>query len=253
MAHVEGVDGMVAAQVQASTLTRPFSRLMVGRGMPTNVVLMGPPGAGKGTQAGTVARLVDVAHVASGDLLRDLIRQSSGLARQVRAYMDRGDLVPDDLTLAIVMARLAEPDCRNGFILDGFPRTVNQAQELDSRLTSKGRRLNRVIDLVVPEDVLLARLSGRWLCRDCHASYHVIFSPPTTPGVCDRCGGPLYQRADDTLETAQRRLEVYDNDTRPVLDYYRDKGILVAVPGDRSVGEVTEALRQAIVTPSDDL
>jgi len=181
---------------------------------------------------------------------------SSGRALRspdVREYMDRGDLVPDDLTLAIVMARLAEPDCANGFILDGFPRTVNQAQELDSRLASKARHIDRVIDLVVPEDVLLARLSGRWLCRDCHSSYHTVFSPPTTPGVCDRCGGPLYQRADDTLETAKRRLEVYDHDTRPVLDYYAAAGILVAVPGDRSVGEVTEALREAIVTPPDAL
>jgi adenylate kinase len=244
---------MVAAPAYASASTRSRSRLMVERGRPVNVVLMGPPGAGKGTQAGTVARLVNVAHVASGDLLRDLIKQNSGMARQVKAYMDRGELVPDDLTLAIVMARLAEPDCRNGFILDGFPRTVTQARELDRRLQSKGRHLDRVIDLVVPEDVLLARLSGRWLCRDCHSSYHVIFSPPTTPGVCDRCGGPLYQRADDTLETARRRLEVYDRDTRPVLEYYRAAGILVEVPGDRSVGEVTEALREAIVTQPDEL
>src|SRR5436190_4439934 len=170
MRHVTEEGGMVVAQAHASAWTRPSSRLMVERSMPTNVVLMGPPGAGKGTQAGTVARLVDVAHVASGDLLRDLIRQNSGIARQVRAYMDRGDLVPDDLTLAIVMARLAEPDCRHGFILDGFPRTVNQARELDSRLASKGRHIDRVIDLIVPEDVLLARLSGRWLCRDCHSS-----------------------------------------------------------------------------------
>ena len=110
-----------------------------------------------------------------------------------------------------------------------------------------------MIDLVVPNDVLLARLSGRWLCRDCHASYHTVFSPPTVPGICDRCGGPLYQREDDTLETAQRRLEVYDNETRPVLDYYRAAGILVEVPGDRSVGEVTEALREAILTPPEAL
>jgi len=226
---------------------------MVERGKPVNVVLMGPPGAGKGTQAGTVARLVDIAHVASGDLLREIIKQESELSQTLKSYMDRGELVPDELTLGIVMARLAEPDCQNGFILDGFPRTVAQAEALDERLGVDGRHLDRVINLVVPEDVLLARLSGRWLCRDCHTSYHVLFSPPTTPGVCDRCGGPLYQRADDTLETAQRRLEVYENDTRPVLDYYRTAGILVEVPGDRSVGEVSEALRAAIVTQPDDL
>lgn len=243
---------MVAAQRHASTLTRhsfkPMARLIVEVGRPVNVVLMGPPGAGKGTQAGTVARLVDVAHVASGDLLRDLIKQDTETARRVKSFMDRGELVPDELTLDVVMDRLGGPDAQNGFILDGFPRTVPQAQALDAKLARKGRRLDRVINLVVPEDVLLARLSGRWLCRDCHASYHTEFSPPTVPGVCDRCGGPLFQRPDDTLETARRRLEIYDHDTRPVLDYYRKAGILVDVPGDRSVREVTEALREAIVT-----
>ena len=214
-----------------------------------NVVLMGPPGAGKGTQAGTVARLVNVAHVASGDLLRNLIKQDTETARRVRSFMDRGELVPDELTLSVVMAELDSPDAGNGFILDGFPRTVAQAKALDERLADEGRHLDRVIDLVVPEEELLVRLSGRWLCRDCHASYHTVFSPPTVPGVCDRCGGPLYQREDDTLETAKRRLEVYDRETRPVLDYYRAAGILVDVPGDRSVGEVTEALREAIHTP----
>jgi adenylate kinase len=167
--------------------------------------------------------------------------------------MDRGELVPDELTLAVVMDRLAQPDAENGFILDGFPRTVAQAKALDERLAADGRHLDRVINLVVPDDVLLARLSGRWLCRDCHTSYHVLFSPPTTPGVCDRCGGPLYQRPDDTLETAQRRLEVYDQDTRPVLDYYRAAGILKVVAGDGSVGVVTETLREAIVAQPDRL
>jgi adenylate kinase len=221
---------------------------MVERDKPVNVVLMGPPGAGKGTQAGTVARLVDVAHVASGDLLREIIRQESELSETLKSFMDKGELVPDEITLGIVMARLSEPDCQNGFILDGFPRTVAQAKALDERLSADGRHLDRVINLVVPEDVLLARLSGRWLCRDCHTSYHILFSPPTVPGVCDRCGGPLYQRPDDTLETAKRRLEVYENDTRPVLEYYRQAGLLVEVPGDRSVGEVSELLREAIVT-----
>lgn len=238
---------MVAAQLQASTLTRASTSLVMERGERVNVVLMGPPGAGKGTQAGTVARLVNAAHVASGDLLRDLIKQQTDQARLVKSYMDRGELVPDDLTLAIVMARLDREDARGGFILDGFPRTVNQARALDEQLRRNGRGIDRVIDLVVPDDVLLARLSGRWLCEDCHASYHMVYSPPRVPGVCDRCGGRLYQRPDDTVQTARRRLEIYEDSTRPVLEYYRDKGILVEVPGDRSVGEVTEALREAIV------
>jgi adenylate kinase len=240
---------MVAAQLQASTLTRASTSLVMERGERVNVVLMGPPGAGKGTQAGTVARLVDAAHVASGDLLRDLIKQHTDQARLVKSYMDRGELVPDELTVAIVIERLDRDDARRGFILDGFPRNVNQARELDTQLEQSGRGIDRVIDLVVPDDVLLARLSGRWLCEECHASYHLVFSPPKVPGVCDRCGGKLYQRPDDTIQTARRRLEIYENTTRPVLEYYRSKGILVDVPGDRSVGEVTEALREAIVAP----
>ncbi len=244
---------MVAARAYASPTTRVSSKLMIERGMPVNVVLIGPPGAGKGTQAGTVARLVGIALVASGDLLREMIKSDSDEARSVKAYMDAGNLVPDGLTLSIVMARLDQPDAQKGFVLDGFPRTVPQAQALDERLAEDGRELDCVIDLVVPEDVLLARLSGRWLCENCHASYHVIFGPPKVAGICDRCGGKLYQRADDTLETAKRRLEVYERDTRPVLEYYRVAGRLVDVPGDRSVGEVTELLREAILTQHDEL
>jgi len=241
---------MGAARSWASTLTRSLtSEPNVERGNVVNVVLMGPPGAGKGTQAGTVASLVSVTHVASGDLLRELVKQDTDQAREVKAYMDRGELVPDELTLAIVMARLSEPDCENGFILDGFPRTVSQARALDEELAGTGRRIDRGINLVVPEDVLLGRLSGRWLCRDCHASYHAVFSPPTVAGVCDKCGGQLYQREDDTLETARRRLEVYERDTLPVLEYYRTTHDLVDVSGDGSVGEISEALREAIMTP----
>jgi len=185
--------------------------------------------------------------------LRDLIKQNTEQGRLIKSFVDRGELVPDELTLEIVMARLDAQDAQNGFILDGFPRTVTQARALDERLQGTGRTIDRVIDLVVPDDVLLARLSGRWLCEDCHASYHMVYSPPKVEGVCDRCGGKLYQRPDDTLETARRRLEIYEASTRPVLDYYRAKGLLVDVPGDRSVGEVTEALREAILTQREEL
>lgn len=245
---------MGAAQAEASTMTRSLtSELNSERGNVVDVVLIGPPGAGKGTQAGTVASLVGVAHVASGDLFRELVKQDTPRAHEVKAYMDRGELVPDELTLAIVIARLSEPDCEHGFILDGFPRTVAQARALDEGIAATGHHIDRVINLVVPEDVLLARLSGRRLCRNCHSSYHVVFSPPTVPGVCDRCGGTLYQRADDTLQTARRRLEVYEHDTLPVLEYYRATHDLVAVSGDGSMGEVSEALREAIMTPPADL
>ncbi|MDP8924444.1 MAG: adenylate kinase [Chloroflexota bacterium] len=207
-----------------------------------NVVLMGPPGAGKGTQAGTVADLVGITHVASGDLFREAVKNGTEFGRLAQSYMDRGELVPDDLTVGMVMARLQEPDCRHGFVLDGFPRTVNQARALDEKLDREGRRLDQVINLVVPEDVLLARLSGRWLCSSCHTSYHTLFSPPAQPGICDRCGGRLYQRVDDKEETARHRLAVYFDETAPVLEYYRQVGILGEVRGDRPVAEVTDAL-----------
>ncbi len=216
--------------------------VVVDRGGSVNVVLMGPPGAGKGTQAGTVADLVGITHVASGDLFREAVKNGTEFGRLAQSYMDRGELVPDDLTVGMVMARLQEPDCRHGFVLDGFPRTVNQARALDEKLDREGRRLDQVINLVVPEDVLLARLSGRWLCSSCHTSYHTLFSPPAQPGICDRCGGRLYQRVDDKEETARHRLAVYFDETAPVLEYYRQVGILGEVRGDRPVAEVTDAL-----------
>ncbi|MCC6176730.1 MAG: adenylate kinase [Chloroflexi bacterium] len=214
-----------------------------------NVVLMGPPGAGKGTQAGTVARLIGVAHVASGDLLREAVKNGTEYGRLAQAYMDRGDLVPDEITVAMVISRLHQPDGRNGFILDGFPRTVSQAKALDELLEQQGKRIDVVLNLVVPRAELLARLSGRWLCRNCHASYHMLLNPPASDGVCDRCGGELFQREDDKEETARHRLDVYDRDTRPVLEYYRSRGILHEVRGDRPVAEVTNGLCVAITAP----
>ncbi|HYU20080.1 MAG TPA: adenylate kinase [Chloroflexota bacterium] len=210
------------------------------------VVLIGPPGAGKGTQAGTVAELVGVAHVASGDLFREAVKSGSERGREVKAFMDRGELVPDELTVAMVMDRLRQPDCQRGFILDGFPRSLGQARALDEMLEREGRRIDRVINIQVPEVTLLARLSGRWLCRACHASYHTLYSPPAVEGVCDRCGGELYQRVDDREETARRRLEVYFMETVPVLEYYRGRGNLVEVDGDRSIEAVTRALCDAL-------
>ena len=195
-AQREGEDGMVAARADASAMTRPSSRLMVERGRPVNVVLMGPPGAGKGTQAGTVARLVDVAHVASGDLLREISKQERRSARQMKAFMDRGELVPDELTMADGDGAAGRAGLRQRLHPGRLPPDGGPGEDAGRAAgppTAAGS--SRVIDLVVPDEVLLARLSGRWLCRDCHASYHVVFSPPTVPGVCDRCGGPLYQRA----------------------------------------------------------
>ncbi len=217
------------------------------------VLLLGAPGAGKGTQARMLTELLGIPHVASGDLLREHRQQGTELGRTAQAYMDRGELVPDDLTVGMVMARLQAPDCLHGFVLDGFPRTVNQAQALDEKLAREGRRIDKVINLRVPEDVLLARLSGRWLCKTSHTSYHTLFSPPAQAGVCDRCGGRLYQRIDDSEATARHRLTVYFDETAPVLDYYRKAGLLSEVRGDRPVAEVTEALRRQIVGSDDGL
>lgn len=244
---------MDAVSFVAPVSTRQVSPMAVVRDELVQVVLMGPPGAGKGTQAGTVADLVGVAHVASGDLFREAVKGNGEFGHKIKAYMDRGELVPDDLTVGMVMARLDEPDCRDGFILDGFPRSLAQARALDEMLAKEGRRIDRVVNIAVAYETLLARLSGRWLCRSCHASYHELYSPPSQPGRCDRCGGELYQRVDDRAETAQRRLDVYFEETVPVLGYYRARGILTEVDGDRSIDEVTRALYDALQLPSDDL
>jgi adenylate kinase len=235
-----------ATPVVAPVLSRKNSPMTVVRGGPVQVVLMGPPGAGKGTQAGTVADLVGVTHVASGDLFREAVKSNSEKGQRAKEYMDRGELVPDALTVAMVMERLSEPDCRTGFILDGFPRNLGQARALDEMLERQGRRIDRVVNIEVPRATLLARLSGRWLCRTCHTSYHTLFSPPSFPGVCDRCGGELYQRVDDQEDTARRRLDVYFKETVPVLEYYRSHGVLTEVDGNRAIGEVTGALRDAL-------
>jgi adenylate kinase len=231
---------------KTAPLMRPAGRVLAGQVL--RVVLIGPPGAGKGTQAGTLADLAGVAHVASGDLFREASKSDSGVGRRIRAYMDRGELVPDDLTVAMVIDRLLQPDCRRGFVLDGFPRSRGQAEALDRLLEDEGSAIECVVDLQVPVPTLLARLSGRWLCRSCHASYHAQFSPPTAAGACDRCGDELYQRTDDREETARRRLEVYVAETLPVLDYYRQRGILFDVPGDGPIREVTRRLHHRLLS-----
>jgi adenylate kinase len=210
------------------------------------IILVGAPGAGKGTQAASLAADLQIAHVASGDLFRDAVKAGTLLGLQAKAYMDKGELVPDDVTIGLVLERLQEPDAAHGVILDGFPRTRRQAEALDEALKETGRRIDRVIYLKVPEEVLLGRLSGRWICRDCNRSYHELFNQPTTPGICDACGGTLYQREDDKRETALRRLEVYFTDTAPLIDYYRDLGALIEVNGDQSVDDVRQDLLAAV-------
>ncbi len=215
---------------------------------PILVILMGPPGAGKGTQAKRLAAELGLPHVASGDIFREHVKRGTELGRKAQPYMDRGELVPDDITIAMIIERLSRPDCEQGALLDGFPRTVPQAQALDERLAEINWCISAVPYIRVSEPVLLRRLSGRRICRNCGAVYHIEFRPPARPGVCDVCGGPLYQRPDDSLETARRRLQVYFEQTAPVLAYYENQGLLVEIDGEQGIEEVYATLRDSVIS-----
>ena len=213
-----------------------------------DIVLLGAPGAGKGTQAKALAAELGLLHISTGELFREAARLGTPLGQQAQAYMLRGELVPDDLTIALLREQLGQPAAARGVLLDGFPRTLAQAEALDALLAAHGRRVDRAVFLDVPRDVLLARLSGRWFCSGCETSYHSLFRPPTQPGICDRCGQPLYQRPDDRPETAARRLDVYLERTAPLLDYYQRAGVLVRINGDQPVEAVHRALLEALTS-----
>jgi len=211
------------------------------------VLLLGAPGAGKGTQARFLAEALGVPHVASGDLLRVNHQRGTPLGRAAQEYMDRGDLVPDALVVDMIVDRLDEPDATRGALLDGFPRTVPQAKALEKRLMQRGGgRIRRAIYVDVPTDVLVERLAGRWLCRTCQATYHETFNPPEVAGFCDRCDGELYQRSDDQREVVANRVAVYLRDTLPVVERYARAGVLQRVDGNQSITEVKTALLNAI-------
>jgi adenylate kinase len=212
----------------------------------TFIVLLGPPASGKGTQAAQLREALGLPHVASGDLFRENLKNETDLGRKAKAFMDRGELVPDDVTIAMVMDRLGRPDCANGALLDGFPRTIAQAEALDGALAAQSHKIGVVPNIAVPDEVLVERVSGRRLCRTCGESYHVKFNPPRQPGVCDNDGGELYQRDDDNPETVRKRLEVYWKQTSPLIDYYRAQGVLVDVNGDQSIEGVQAELRAAV-------
>ena len=209
------------------------------------LVLLGPPGAGKGTQAERLEKELKLPHVASGDLFRENLKNKTELGLLAKEYMDKGDLVPDDVTIAMVRERLQRSDCEQGAVLDGFPRTQAQAQSLDRMLADMGRKLDGVLSIQVPDEELVRRLSGRWICRQCQSPYHTIFSPPAKEGVCDACGGALYQRDDDKPETVRARLKVYYQQTAPLIDYYRQAGLLVEVNGAGDIETVSAALLEA--------
>jgi adenylate kinase len=213
---------------------------------PKYVVLLGAPGAGKGTQAVRLAEALGLPHVSSGDLFRENLGKQTELGLLAKSYMDKGELVPDDVTIAMVMDRLARSDCAKGAILDGFPRTLAQAEALDAALEERGYRIAIAPYIRVNEDTLLQRLGGRWTCQQCKAVYHQLFSPPAQAGICDLCGGTLYQRADDTPETHKKRIDVYMEQTSPLIAYYRSAGVLAEIDGEPDVDVVYRALLSAI-------
>ena len=209
------------------------------------LVFLGPPGAGKGTQARALAQEWGVPHIATGDMLRDAAAAGTPLGRQARAFMERGALVPDDVIIGLIAERLAEPDAKRGFVLDGFPRTIPQAEALDRLLAEREQGLDRVIYFDVSEDELLRRLTGRRACPACQATYHVTANPPRRPGVCDRCGTELVQRPDDREDTVRTRLKVYAEQTAPLLEHYRRRAVLATVAGTGAIEAVRDAVRRA--------
>lgn len=211
------------------------------------IILLGAPGAGKGTQAAMLSDKLNLVQVASGDLFRQALRDETELGLKAKAYMDRGQLVPDEITIKMVLERLAAPDCVNGAILDGFPRNLQQAEALDKALGKRSQIIDKVVYIAVSEGELLKRLSGRWICRDCQTPYHEVDSPPKVAGKCDRCSGKLYQRDDDKPETVKKRLEVYFAETSPLIDYYTSAGKLLEINGVGEPAEVNERIVAALL------
>lgn len=207
-----------------------------------NILFMGPPGAGKGTQAERIVDEFRVPHISTGDAFRLAMSQGTPLGVQAKSFVDQGLLVPDEITNGIVRERLEKSDCDNGFLLDGFPRTIAQAEALDEMLASMGKRIDHVINLKVDRDLLLGRLTGRRICKSCGSTYHVLFNPPKVEGVCDKCSGELYQRSDDTEEKVGTRLDEYNNKTAPLLEYYGNKDLLREVDGQQDIDEVTAGI-----------
>ena len=207
-----------------------------------NIVLLGPPGAGKGTQAARIVEKYGVPHISTGDIFRANIKAGTELGKRAQEYMNRGELVPDELVVEIATDRLAADDCKEVFLLDGFPRTVFQAEKLDEFMASKGRKIEHVLNIEVGRDDLMARLTGRRVCKSCGASFHVVNIPPKQEGICDNCGAELVQRADDNEETASNRIEVYNRETKPLIDYYEKAGNIVNIDGGKAAEDVFAAI-----------
>lgn len=211
-----------------------------------NIILLGPPGAGKGTQAKLISEKYSIPHISTGVIFRKNISNKTPLGMEAKSYMDKGQLVPDELTIEIVKDRLSEEDCKNGFLLDGFPRTVKQAEALDEFLINKNLKTDAALLIDVPQELILERMTGRRVCGECGASYHIKFVKPNTEGVCDICGGELVQRKDDTKETVLERLEVYSKQTQPLIEYYKNKDVLFELDGTKEKNEVFENISDVL-------
>ena len=205
-----------------------------------NIILMGLPGAGKGTQASEIVKKFPIPHISTGDMFRKAIKDETDLGKEAKSYMDRGELVPDEVTVGIVKERISEDDAKKGFLLDGFPRTIEQAEALNSIMSELDRDIDAVINIEVPEEELMNRLTGRRICEKCGTTYHLVFNPPKVDGVCDIDGGKLYQREDDNPETVSNRLSVNVKQSKPILEYYDEKGVLKNIDGAKDIDEVTK-------------
>lgn len=204
-----------------------------------NIILMGLPGAGKGTQASEIVKKFPIPHISTGDMFRKAIKDETDLGKEAKSYMDRGELVPDEVTVGIVKERISEDDAKKGFLLDGFPRTIDQAESLSQIMSELDREIDAVINIEVPEEELMNRLTGRRICEKCGTTYHLVFNPPKVDGICDIDGGKLYQREDDNPETVSNRLSVNVKKSKPILEYYNNKGVLKNIDGSKDIDEVT--------------
>jgi len=211
-----------------------------------NIILLGPPGSGKGTQARFIIEKFSIPQISTGDILRDAVKRKIELGLMAKEYMDAGKLVPDDLVIKIVEERLKRDDCKEGFVLDGFPRTLPQAESLDKILARMNEKIDYVINIEVPEEDIIKRMSGRRVCKNCGNVYHLLFNPPKIDKKCDLCGGELYQRDDDKEETVRKRLKVYKKDTEPLINYYKGKGILKTIDGSKDIEDVKNLIEHTI-------
>ncbi|MDO4265074.1 MAG: adenylate kinase [Eubacteriales bacterium] len=210
------------------------------------IIMLGAPGAGKGTQAINIAKEYDIPHVSTGDIFRANIKNGTELGKAAKEYMDAGKLVPDEITIGMLLDRISEEDCKNGYVLDGFPRTIPQAESLKDALTKRGEKIDFAVDIEVPDTEITARMTGRRSCPKCGATYHIKFNPTKQEGVCDECGGELVQRADDKPETVEKRLHVYHEQTQPLIDFYEKEGVLCTIDGTVAPKDVFKAITEVL-------